>query len=266
MKKQNRWFLIVGLLSLLAAAGGGLYAYRFYDSLVTTATAVTVARAVPPYTVLTPDLIVERDVPRGILQEPIYRTVEELAGRVTTTALCPDQLVYRHQAVPASEFRYAEDPALEVVSFPVDPERAVGGQIQIGHRVNVYRVRIIPAGGKVDRQGAAIRPTTEDTVVIPIEGKGAEAEVLAEGIPVVDVRAKQGEPANRPAVSSQIEQTARPESTKPLQILTVAVDHETALGLVELAVEEQGEYEIWVSLAPLAEPYEEEEKGMTYGK
>ena len=248
MKKQSKWLLIVGLLSLLAAAGGGLYAYRFYDSLVTTATAVTVARAVSPYTALTPDLLVERDVPRGILQEPIYRTAEELAGRITTTGLYPDQLIYRHQAVPASEFRYAEDPALEVVSFPVDPEKAVGGQIQIGHRVNVYRVR------KVERQGAAVRPTTEDTVVIPIRDKGAEAKVLAEGIPVVDVRAKQGEPANRPAVPSQIEQTARPEPSKPLQILTVAVDHETALGLVELAVEEQGEFEIWVSLSPLTAP------------
>ena len=250
MKKQNKWLLIVGLLSLLAAAGGGLYAYRFYDSLVTTATAVTVARAVPPYTALTPDLLVERDVPRGILQEPIYRTAEELAGRITTTALYPDQLIYRHQAVPASEFRYAEDPALEVVSFPVDPEKAVGGQIRIGHRVNVYRVH------KVDRQGSAVRPAPEDTVVIPIGGKGAEAEVLAEAIPVVDVRAKQGEPANRPAVPSQIEQSARPEPGKPLQILTVAVDHETALSLVELAVEEQGEFEIWVSLAPLVEPEE----------
>ena len=248
MKKQNKWLLIVGLLSLLAAAGGGLYAYRFYDSLVTTATAVTVARAVPPYTALTPDLLVERDVPRGILQEPIYRTAEELAGRITTTALYPNQLIYRHQAVPASEFRYADDPALEVVSFPVDPEKAVGGQIQIGHRVNVYRVR------KVERRSAAIRPTTEDTVVIPIGGKGAEAEVLAEGIPVVDMRAKQDEPANRPTAPSQIEQTARPEPNKPLQILTVAVDHETALGLVELAVEEQGEFEIWVSLSPLTAP------------
>ena len=256
MKKQNKWLLIVGLLSLLAAAGGGLYAYRFYDSLVTTATAVTVARAVPPYTALTPDLLVERDVPRGILQEPIYRTAEELAGRITTTGLYPDQLIYRHQAVPASEFRYAEDPALEVVSFPVDPERAVGGQIQIGHRVNVYRVRIVPAGGKVDRRVTAVRPTTEDTVVIPIGGKGAEAKVLAEGIPVVDVRAKQGEPANRATAPSQIEQSVRPEPGKPLQILTVAVDHETALSLVELAVEEQGEFEIWVSLAPLVEPEE----------
>ena len=57
--------------------------------------------------------------------------------------------------------------------------------------------------------------------------------------------------AHRSTAPSQIEQTARPEPNKPLQILTVAVDHETALSLVELAVEEQGEFEIWVSLSPL---------------
>lgn len=246
MKRQDKWFLVVGLLSLLAALGGGLYAYRFYDSLVTTARAVTVTGPVPPYTPLTPDLLVARDVPRGILQEPIYRTAEELVGRVTTVALRPGQLIYRHQAVGPVAFRYTDDPSLEVVSFPVDPERAVGGQIQIGHQVNVYRVR------KASRSSGAPRPSAaSETVVVPVEGRGAQAELLAEGIPVVDVRAKQGEPANRAAAPSQIEQSARPESNKPLQILTVAVDHETALSLVELAVEEQGEYEIWVSLAPL---------------
>ena len=61
-------------------------------------------------------------------------------------------------------------------------------------------------------------------------------------------------PANRTAAPSQIEQSARPEPSKPLQILTVAVDPETARSLVELAVE--SEYEIWVSLAPLVEPEE----------
>ena len=71
MKKQRIWLLVVGLLSLAAAGGGGLYAYRFYDALVTTATAVAVAAPVPPYTVLTEAMLVERDVPRGILQEPL---------------------------------------------------------------------------------------------------------------------------------------------------------------------------------------------------
>lgn len=245
MKRQSKWFLIVGLLSLLAAAGGGLYAYRFYDALVTTATVVTVARSVPPYTALTPEMLVERDVPRGILQEPIYKTAEELAGRVTTTALYPGQLIYRHQAVQPVTFRYTDDPALEVVSFPVDPERAVGGQVQIGHRVNVYRVHKADSANQVPHL-----PAIGETVVVPVGEGGAQAELLAEGIPVVDVRAKQGEPANRTAVPSQIEQSARPEASKPLQILTVAVDHDTARSLVELAVE--SEYEIWVSLSPLA--------------
>lgn len=249
MKKQNKWFLIVGLLSLLAAAGGGLYAYRFYDALVTTATAITVAGPVPPYTALTAEMLIERDVPRGILQEPIYKTAEELIGRMTTTALHPGQLLYHHQAVQPVVFRYTDDPALEVVSFPVDPERAVGGQIQIGHRVNVYRVHKADSVNQVPHM-----PTTGETVVVPVGDRGAQAELLAGGIPVVDVRAKQGEPANRTAAPSQIEQSARPEPSKPLQILTVAVDPETARSLVELAVE--SEYEIWVSLAPLVEPEE----------
>ena len=160
---------------------------------------------------------------------------------MTTAALQPGQLIYHHQAVPAAQFRYTDDPALEVVSFPVNPERAVGGQVQIGHRINVYGVR-----------------KTVGT------NQAAQAELLAKGIPVVDVRAKQGEPANRAITASQLEQSAQVEAGKPLQILTVAVDPEAARQLVELAVD--GEYEIWVSLAPLAEPYEEEEKGMTYGK
>ncbi|MBN1137214.1 MAG: hypothetical protein JXM73_11550 [Anaerolineae bacterium] len=247
MKRQNKWLLIVGLLSLLAALGGGLYAYRFYDALVTTAQAVTIAVTVPPYTALTSEMLIERDVPRGILQEPVYTSVEQLVGRVTTVALHPGQLIYHHQAVQLVAFRYTDDPALEVVSFPVDPERAVGGQVQIGHRVNVYRVR--KAGG---RNEISRLPAATETIVVPVGDGRAQAELLAEGIPVVDVRAKQGEPANRTAVPSQIEQPARPEASKPLQILTVAVDPETARSLVELAVD--SEYEIWVSLSPLAIP------------
>lgn len=251
MKRQSKWFLIVGLLSLLAALGGGLYAYRFYDALVTTATAVTVAGPVPSYTLLTVEMLVERDVPRGILQEPVYTSVEQLVGRVTTVSLQPGQLIYHHQAVPPVAFRYTDDPALEVVSFPVDPERAVGGQVQIGHRVNVYRVhKADSAAGIQPMNQVPHLPATGETVVVPVGDRGAQAELLAEGIPVVDVRAKQGEPANRTVAPSQIEQSARPEPSKPLQILTVAVDPETARSLVELAVE--SEYEIWVSLSPLA--------------
>lgn len=241
--RGQKWLFVVGLVALLAAAGGGWYAYRFYDALVTTATVATVIQPVPPYTLLTAEMLEEKTVPRGILGEPIYRSPDELAGKVTTMALAPGQLVYRHQAVPPAQFRYTDDPALEVVSFPVEPSRAVGGQVQIGHRVNVYRVLAL------DHQ----RVEVSDQPVALLALKGAEAEVLAEGVPVVDVRSRQGEPANQPAGPSEVERSAQPDPQRPLQILTVAVDPLTAKRLVELAVEEQGAYEIWVSLAPLEE-------------
>ena len=242
MKKVKVWLLITGIISLLAALGGGYYAYRFYYSLVTTANVVTVSVPVPPYTLLTPDMLEEKTVPRGILDEPVYRSPEELAGKVTTTALAPGQIVYRHQAVPPAAFRYTDDPTLEVVSFPVDPARAVGGQVRIGHRVNVYRVLRLKT------------PALPEGEAIPLAAlKGAEAEVLAEAVPVVDVRSRSGEPAGARTAPSEIERSARPDrqQQRPLQILAVAVDHATAEKLVELAVEEEGDYELWVTLAPL---------------
>lgn len=228
--RNQKWFLIVGLLSLLAAVGGGAYAYRFYDAMVTTARVVTVARPVPPYTLLSAALLVEREVPRGILQERIYTSVEQLAGRMTTTTLLPGQLIYAHQAVPPAQFRYASDPNLEIVSFPIEPARAVGGQVQIGHLINVYRVSKTPADA-----GAT--------------------KLLATGILVVDIRSRQGETAGSSSLPSQIEQSARPsEQIKPLQILTVAVRPDIARDLVELAA--SGQHEIWVSLTPLEDEHE----------
>jgi hypothetical protein len=85
-------------------------------------------------------------------------------------------------------------------------------------------------------------------------GKAAAAELLAEDVPVVDVRARQGEPAGRPSAPSQVERTARTEQVRPLQILTVAVEPQVARELIELAVEDQATFEIWVTLAPLEAP------------
>jgi Flp pilus assembly protein CpaB len=256
MNDRGNWLLVVGVLALLAAVGGGFYAYRFYDSLVTTAKVATVSAALPPYTLITPDLLEERSVPRPILEEPIYRTSDELVGKVTTTALMPGQLVYQHQVAPQAGFRYTDDPVLEVISFPVDPEKAVGGQVKIGHQVNIYRVRELDPNKATSALG---RPTDESVVVaLSTDGKGAQAELLAEGITVVDVRARQGEPAGRPSAPSEVERTARTEQIKPLQILTVAVDPETAQELVELAVEDQTVFEIWVTLAPLVVPEDDQ--------
>jgi len=238
--RGQKWFLVVGLIALLAAAGSGLYAYCFYDSLITTATVVTVSETVPPYALLTTEMLEEKPVPRGILDEPIYRSANELVGSITTATLIPGQLIYRHQAVPVVNFRYTDDPSLEVVSFPVDPAKAVGGQVRIGQQINIYRVL------KVDSN--ALELSEKDGILsLP---KEAEAETLAENVPVVDVRASRGEPAGQQVATSRAE-NVRSEMQHPTQIITVAVPPGIAKSLVELAVEDQGDYEIWVSLAPL---------------
>jgi len=188
MKNRRTWLLVVGAIALLAAVGGGLYAYRFYESLVTTAKVVTVVAPLPPYTLITSALVQERSVPRPILKEPIYRTPGELVGRVTSMALVPGQIIYRHQAVQQVHLRYTDDPSLEVVSFPIDPSKAVGGQVKIGHRINVYRVQEMDS----DPSALLSRPGNKTVVVTdPSRARGAVAEVLAEGVPVVSDVASQ---------------------------------------------------------------------------
>jgi Flp pilus assembly protein CpaB len=246
--------LIVAIVALVIAVGGGFYAYRFYDSQVTTAQVVTLTKPVPPYTLITEEMLEVRQVPRGVLDEPIYRTPGEVVGKVAAMPLAPGQLIYQHQAVSPASFRYTDDPTLEIVSFPVDPARAVGGQLRIGHQINVYRVRVLknnPVLGAME--GAVTQDKPDITPVLAV--KGAEAEVLAEAVPVVDLRSGGGEPSAD--YYNQQEPDNSRQQRRPLQILTVAVPPDVAEKLVELAVEEEVDFALWVTLAPLQEEVQE---------
>jgi len=250
--------LIVAIIALVVALGGGFYAWRFYDSQVSTAEVVTLTMPVAPYTLVTEDLVEMREVPRGVLAEPIYRTQSEVVGKIAVMPLVPGQLIYQHQMASPTQFRYTNDLGLEIVSFPVDPERAVGGQLRIGHRINIYRVRELNTLGPwAQGPGAANMglPTLEAGQAVPIMAiKGAEAEVLAEAVPVVDLRSGRGEPSMDYYLQGipgrdDIGESAR---RQPLQVITVAVPPDTAKKIIELAVEERGDYALWVTLAPLA--------------
>jgi len=250
---------IVALVALAVALGSGYYAWRFYDSQVSTAEVVTLTMPVAPYTLVTEDLVEMREVPRGVLAEPIYQTPEQVVGKIAVMPLVPSQLIYRHQMVSPTQFRYTNDPGLEIVSFPVEPERAVGGQLRIGHRINVYRVRELGALG-LQAQGLRVGnvglPALEEGGAIPIMAiKGAEAEVLAEAVPVVDLRSDRGEPSMDYYLQGIPGRDDAGESARrqPLQVITVAVPPDTAKKIIELAVEERGDYALWVTLAPLQE-------------
>jgi len=235
----SRARIVILILSLAVAAGLFLFGTAQYQRLVASRPFVVPAEPVPPYTLVTVEMLETRELAVTLVEEAVYVTVGEVVGRVTTTPLQPGQLIYRHQAVPPQSFRYVDDPALEIVSFPVDPAKAVGGQIRPGQRVNVYRTAL---GG-----GDATPPLPAEALV----AHGAESELLAPGILVVDVRSSRGEAASRPTGSQWETQAREGSSIVPLTVLTVAVSPTVALDLVRLTGETRGRYDLWVTLAPL---------------
>ena len=107
----------------------------------------------------------------------------------------------------------------------MDPSQAVAGQIQVGHRVTIYRL-------------VAMRPQeTEVTTAADLLAQDAAAvEVLAENVLVVDTLPWAGREGGEWPTSANI--------------LTVAVPHQTAAELIKLVGEQKAEYDLWVSLAP----------------
>lgn len=239
---RKLWPVVLLVCALLVGGGVFAYASRSFDRLVATRPLVVAAIPLPPYTIITEDMLVMRELPRVLEAEAIYLEPADVVGRITTGPIPAGALLYRAQVVAPAQFRLAP-PELEVVSIPVDPARAVGGQIEIGHVVNIYRVAL-------ERNTLG-----ENSLQALLENKGAAAELLVTA-PVVDVRDSRGLPTNDQQAASQIEREGQvaPEN-RPLQIVTLAVPAGLVQPLVELAVEQSGgEYELWLSLAPAGTP------------
>lgn len=245
---SRRTQIIIGVIALVAAAGTGLLLYANFNRMVTTAQVVTPAKVIPAGALIEESLLGVREVPRPLLNEDIYVRREELVGKVAVVPLRPGMVVYRSFAVPLKEYRLVDDPAYTVVSFPVDPARAVGGQIQPGHRVDIWQL-------------AASPPNTSGELA-EIMGTGwATATVLARNVLVVDVRSSAGQAVARSpqAVPGQVQQDRgqqSPASGGMLQILTVAVPPDVAREILTLVAKQQarsGGVAIWVSLSPMGQ-------------
>jgi len=234
------------ILALLAAAVVGWAAYQWFDAMVISRPIVVAKETIPPYTLVTADMLAVRDLPAHLADEDIYTEPGEVVGKLTTTfipSLRSGQapagaLIYRPYAVPPAAFRYVDDPTLEVLSFPVDPNKAVGGQVRIGQRVNVWRiVRGQPQG-------------LSATAALSTSLAASELLLPAPRVLVVDVRSSRGEPVGRPAGESELEsQAQRGSQTVPLTILTVALPISETHKLVTLMGEVHLNADVWVSLA-----------------
>ena len=252
---RNRLALLITIVSLVVALIVGWFAETQYQELVATTELIVPAVEIPPYTVVSPAMFKVRSFPAPMSNEPVYRDLSELSGKITAITLKPEQLVYRDQLVPLSQFRYSDDERLEVVSFPIKPEQAVGGQIKIGQRINIYRIVLQPA----PNQSVVGSPDPKVWLAAP----GAGIEIMESDVLVVDVRSTQGSPiASAPRVQSsgsdvttyQTTDTSTSSTNRPLTILTVVVAPDVAKDILRLAGESQiaSRYLLWVSLAPIA--------------
>jgi len=252
---KNRLALLIAFVSLIVALGVGWFAETQYQQLVATTELIVPAVEIPPYTVVAPGMFKVRSFPAPMAQEPVYRDLAELSGKITTITLKPNQLVYRDQLVPLKSFRYTHDERLEVVSFPIQPEQAVGGQIKQGQRINLYRI-VLQA---TLNQAVVASPDPKVWLAAP----GAGIEILESDVLVVDVRSTQGSPmvsSPKPSSNTASEVTTYSNSdtgasntNRPLTILTVAVAPDIAKDILRLAGESHitSRYLLWVSLAPM---------------
>lgn len=238
MKSSKRiWLILSAVVAFGLAAGVFYYAYTTYDQLVATTSIVVTTQHIKPYTVVTASHLDVKDMPRAIVEENIYVSADEIIGRIAMSHIPAGSVIYRPLVVVPSRFRYVDDPHLEIVSIPVDPTRAVGGQIKAGHVVNIYRAA----------QSTRAADATDPLVVL--SQRGAAVELLATA-PVVDVRSGQGDDVVAPAAPSGVEQGAQTSRGATLAIVTLAVPSEITPELIRLAVEQRGSYELWLSLAP----------------
>ncbi len=221
------------VISLGVAVFAGYYGWSRWPASGVQIAVVAAAQPIPPYTLITADMLTEREMPEALRREPVYLRASEVVGKMASVPIPARGLIYHDFAVPAEDFRLTSDPALEVVSFPVRPEKAVGGQVRPGQRINIYRVAISSQATYVSPEQA-------------LSSKAAEAQLLASKVLVVDVRTGQGEP---PAGSSMA-QDSRARSG-PTTIISVAVKPEVARAIIALVGETRGPYDLWVTLSPL---------------
>ena len=165
-----------------------------------------------------------------------FQSISDLEGKISTMPIPANLPVPQQSAVPVSAFRLA-DPENEVISIPVEPVSAVGGQIRIGERINLYQ--ILDQTGNSSSSDKLNYPSGEFTI-----------DPIAHDILVVDVRTSQG-------ISAEASQQAETDTTfgsrsqtEQVQILTLAVKPELVEPILETvaSAKKQGGL-LWTTLA-----------------
>jgi Flp pilus assembly protein CpaB len=227
---------IIGLIAIALALGAGFYGRNLYLKQVSTYQVPVPISAIPAYTVLNKDMFQMREMPRTMEALPYYQSLQDLSGKISNVSLPKDLPVAQANAVPVARFRMA-DADYEVLSIPVEPVSAVGGQIRIGERVNIYQVQ--PEDVNPDKLGI----TASDQPAFKVE-------LIADKVLVVDVRNAQGVAAESNQNHEDNSVFGGSPQNEQVQILTLAVKPEDVdLILNSVAASKKQGSLLWTTLA-----------------
>ncbi|MBN1440558.1 MAG: hypothetical protein JW929_14215 [Anaerolineales bacterium] len=181
---------------------------------------------ISPYTLLTDSMFEMKDFPSALIGG-YANTLDQLVGKMANSRI-PAGLPVPLVLVDSPEDYRLADPSMEVISIPITPPSAVGGQVMVGEKVNIYR--IIPPGEQVI-------PIGSDS---PID---EPVTLIVENVPVVMVLGDDGSPAGMTSTGRMI----------PAHVLILAVTPEQRDALLNLMAEIRGHAVMWVTLAPIPE-------------
>lgn len=173
MSRRMTWLVLGLAVSIGAVCAGALY--RYGAAMTATTLLVVPVQEIAPYRIVTPDMVALRPFPKAMAQAEVYRSVDEVIGKLATTTLMPGQLMYVQQLALPQRFRYSDDARLEVVSFPVKPEQAAGAQLRPGQRINVYRPSEQPEPIGADLLVADVGAVPDGYLVVTV---GASSDVV----------------------------------------------------------------------------------------
>lgn len=224
--------ILIGILCVLFAGAAGIYGRNTYLKEVSTYPIPVPIHAIPPYTLLSADQFQMREMPRTLESLPYFQTIAEITGLISTGFIPAGLPIAKTSAVTPSLFRLA-DTGLEVLSIPVAPVSAVGGQVQIGQRVNLYHM--------IEKQSEENGGSS---------GRSFVVEAIASSVLVVDVRNSQGAqagPVNRQQESGPL---GNEEQLEQVQILTLAIEPGRVQPVLQAVAtaEKQGGL-LWTTLA-----------------
>jgi hypothetical protein len=215
---------VVGVILLVVAFVAAYLFQQAYKSGVEYRAFPVPLKDIPPYTVLSEEMFELKDFPSA-LTGGYADTLSQLTGRMSNSRI-PAGLPVPIALISAPEEYRLADPSLEVLSIPVSPPSAIGGQIKAGDKVNFYR--LIPPG-------AVFIPLGEtEPILEPVT-------MIVENIPVVMV-------LGATTRSSDSNEGGRVVSATTL---IVAVNDEQRDALLRLMGDISSGAIMWVTLAPV---------------